>query len=619
MKKIWSRYLTAALALCLALVMLAGCNAGGKKTPASSAAGTSAESTAGTENTTPGETDITGSTGTDKTTTGEGSAQTTPGTSGVSKPTKGSTGSTSTTTARTTVPTIDYGDVKSDMYVVSADPQMSGTLTVDPKKVVNASIIGGGVNFAFSDYVYYDFVACDGWAQTLPAYFGIEDMEKPMWEQFFKAMEFSGMQYVRLQVNYTQWEPINDNNDPKSTDFDRGFVFSPNFKKRPEAASVPENTFKYMEQMYKVLDQFEKMGCYVILGNWDSFSAPHFCPDSKNWLLDDNWAHDRREFYVKSAEEHAETYAAIMYHLIKEKGYKCVKGFSVYNEPENMDDIYSELNEIYTKCDEHLRRLGIRDKVLIQAFDGGVTWTKQFGLNTTALEKLLQSCPGGMDLISQHFYPKTMDGLRADVEKVVSKIGKRPYIAGEMGYLVLQAEKKDFGLSLFNAGQIAEFFNGGGKGYGLWEYNMFYKGKSEEAYWSMLQADPENEYNLIPDKVNFYPSSLMMKYLPGGTNIVSNTRSGCSKGGKQQVYATVGVKGGQTTILMCNQANEPAHVSINGVDTSKTYRCHYVTDKKCDRIYPGGSYDLGKTKTVSLRPKSIMVLTTYTYGTQTVR
>ena len=66
-------------------------------------------------------------------------------------------------------------------------------------------------------------------------------------------------------------------------------------------------------------------------------------------------------------------------------------------------------------------------------------------------------------------------------------------------------------------------------------------------------------------------------------------------------------------------AASPANVAISGADTSKTYRCHYVTDKKCDRIYPGGTYDLGKTKTVSLRPKSIMVLTTYTYGTQTVR
>ena len=82
---------------------------------------------------------------------------------------------------------------------------MKGTLTVNKNNVINRNIIGGGVNFNFSDYVYYDFTRGDGFNYFLPYYYDIKEMEDQLWDEYFKLIDFSGMQYVRLQVSYTQW------------------------------------------------------------------------------------------------------------------------------------------------------------------------------------------------------------------------------------------------------------------------------------------------------------------------------------------------------------------------------------------------------------------------------
>ncbi|MBQ4152731.1 MAG: hypothetical protein IJD11_00115 [Oscillospiraceae bacterium] len=525
--------------------------------------------------------------------------------------------SSSSSAAKPDEPSVDYGDVEDQMYLVAAAPEMNGTLTVDTSKVVNASVVGGGINFAFSDYVYFDYLNGGGFAQTLPYHYD-EAEENRRWDVFEKQLKFTGTKYVRFQVNYTQWEPINDNDDPNKTDFKKGFAFSPEFMTRDESLQVPPLTFKQMQQMYRILDIFEEMGCYVILGNWDSHSANGYCANGKNWLHDGDPV-SRTKLHVKDFDEHAETYAAIMYHLIVEKGYKCVKGFSIFNEPENFDDIVGELTKAYTACDKQLRRLGIRDKVTIQGFDGGAIWTKNYGMGTTAVDKVLANCSQAVDTISNHYYPTSITQVGEWTRWMVQAAKGRPTFGGEIGIQAYNGEGLTFKLPLFNAMQVCEMWNNGLKGYGLWDYNTCGTELDTWDHYNMLITDPNGYYNLIPSPVNFYPSALIVKYIQGGSNIVSNTLQGCAINGEQQVYTTVATKGGQTTILLVNQSNQVANVSISGIDKSKKYQCHYVTEYQTDRIYPGGTYNMNHVKKVCLRPRSITVLTTYTYGTQTVR
>lgn len=616
--------------------------AGGKTTTAADKTGSAVTTDADSLTTLEGETNMT--TGAASGDVSGEETQQTPGGStgrpGASRP--GSTsgnkpGTTSTRSTGTASTTIDYGDVKPGNYNPSVSSNMKGTLTVNKNNVINRNIIGGGVNFNFSDYVYYDFTRGDGFNYFLPYYYDIKEMEDQLWDEYFKLIDFSGMQYVRLQVSYTQWEPINDNGDPNTTDFDKGFVFSPNFKKRPDAAGVPENTYKYMEKMYRLLDYFEKKGLFVVLGNWGgSQTANGFCPDNKNWLAADDAPNDRKGLYVKSEDEFAESMAAMMYHLIVEKKYTCVKGFSIFNEPEHFDNYVESLSRVYNKCGRQLTRLGIRDKVSIQAVDGAMMWTNEGGEGTAAMQGLLNSCGSNMDILSLHHYVSTIEAgpassrtqgtinnrlIKDFLKPAVELAGNRPVVVGELGTFAYANETgqvehsaKTHKLPIFNAEAATAVLNNGAKGYGLWVYNTI-----NHPYFTMLDYDPDERQRFVPDSTNYYPTALMLKYLPAGTNIVQNAMAGCTLNGVQRVFATVGVKNAQTSILLVNDSDEPVKVKISGVDTSKRYNYHFVSGNKTDRIYPGGSLDLSKTSEVALRPQSITVLTTYTYGTQTVR
>jgi len=508
---------------------------------------------------------------------------------------------------------------------------LKGELIVDTEKIINADIYGGGVNFAFSDYVYYDFIHGGGFNLHLP-YVPYNENDEEAFKEFFSILDYTGMQYVRLQVSYTMWEPINDNDDPFNTDFDKGFIFSPNFKERAKADRVPENTFEYMRRFYHLLDYFEQKNIFVILGNWSGGTAASgFCPDNKCWLAPENVKMDRRSLHVTDVDEFAETFAAIMYHLIIEKGYTCVKGFSIYNEPEKFINYESVLAKVYNKCGEHLKRLGIRDKVLIQAIDGPVLWCLEKGMSTDIYEKLLKNCGENMDIISIHHYVSTLEGGTLDgdrvqgtissrlindfVKPIISKSDGRPVVIGELGTAAfsnpnnIEIGKKDIRLQIFNAEAVIASFNSGIKGYALWDFNTIV-----HPYFTMLDIDPDNEYHLIPDSVNYYPASLMIKYLPKGTNIVNTTVIGCRDEEIQRVYATVGVNNDDMTILMVNEGEKSVDFKINGIKCTKPFYYHYICREKTHGIFTEGQIKISNMTEVRLPELSIVVLTTYEHG-----
>ncbi|MFA6736119.1 MAG: hypothetical protein WCR87_04290, partial [Saccharofermentanales bacterium] len=61
-----------------------------------------------------------------------------------------------------------YGDAEVENYSPSVKPTMAGSLNINMDRVINRNIIGGGVNFSFSDYVYYDFTSSSGFNLHVP-------------------------------------------------------------------------------------------------------------------------------------------------------------------------------------------------------------------------------------------------------------------------------------------------------------------------------------------------------------------------------------------------------------------------------------------------------------------
>lgn len=515
-------------------------------------------------------------------------------------------------------------------------PEMTGVLTVRPDEIINSSIIGGGVNFDFSSYVFINLVNGNEWGTGNLRSQHIPYSPKPvevdgLWKEFFELIDISGMQYVRLNVSFTMWEPINDNDDPFTTDFEKGFVFSPGFSSRTDLPSkttsgFPNLNYAYMKAFYRLLDYFEEKGLYVILANWDNGSeALGFCPASDNWLAstDGNGKKLGRgnNLNVTSMDEYAETFAAIMYHLIEEKHYTCVKGFSFYNEPENLANAQQVLTEAYNAFGRHLTRLGIRNKTKIQAFDGGVFWFASDGTVDDRITRMIPDCGDNMDLISEHMYLSTIESGRknqgndvrgkvstyalSDLKKMVGQAEGRPVVWGELGtFAFLESGKggetsaKNYLTSIFAAEAAIEGFNNGLAGYGLWIYNCYYHN-----YFTMLAYDATDIHRIIPDRTNFYPSALVMSAFPGGTDILASEVEGC-RTAYPHVWACVGKKpDGKLSILLVNDGKDAAALSISGLE-GINFSYSYVTPDTSDRI----SSDKDLKKKVYLRPDSIVLL-----------
>ncbi len=521
-----------------------------------------------------------------------------------------------------------------DSELIYVPDEMKGTLDVDFGEVINPDIIGGGVNFDFSSYVFINLTNGGEWgtgplrSQHIP-FSHSKKVADSLWEDYFDLIDQTGMQYVRLNVSFTMWEPVNDNDDPFDTDFDRGFIFSPHFSERPDAVGksdgFPALNYAYLDAFYRLLDHFEERGLFVILANWDNGSeALGFCPDKKNWLASVDASGNQlgrgNNLNVKDLDEYAETFAAMMYHLVEEKGYTCVKGFSFYNEPENLSKAPTVLAEVYNKFGEHLDRLGIRDEVMIQAFDGSITWMAVDGGKADRITQMEKTCGDNMDLYSLHWYLSTIESgemvgsndvrgvisghLIPEVERLLEQAGDKPLVLGELGTFAFQQGDgpdgraiKDYRTRLFAAEAAIEIFNAGVKGYGLWIYNCYY-----HSYHTMLDFDPKDPQRIVPDKQYFYPSALIMKYLPGGTDIVESAVTGCEDSYKH-VWACAGVRpDGGKSILLVNDGDDAAEITLPG---GVTYQCFTVDPDHTDKIYEEGAV----TDTLVMRPDSIVVLT----------
>lgn len=505
---------------------------------------------------------------------------------------------------------------------------LEGTLAVDMTKTVNGNIIGNGFNFNYSAVVdrsqYFPFMP-----------FAPEEVEKKEWEQFLKMTDYTGANYVRLMVDYTMWEPVNDNEDPNVTDFESGYSFSPKIKDRVN--TIPEITYQYMQRFYTLLDYFEKSGTFVVLANWGRGSLC-FNPDGTPWLIEKKpdgsyygWCGDDG-FHVTDINEFTESLAAVMYHLIEEKKYTCVKGISIWNEPESFKSYNETIAKAYNSLGAQLNRLGIRDKVLVQGFDGCLFYNADEGWDHNRLSKVLDLCGENVDIISLHEYWSSMEFER-DMPNAGDTITQgqnekflfpalrqkntggreRMVIFGEKGSFAyggnVEATPKDFRLRLNYAEAMTMSYNEGVKAIGGWIYNF-----PAHTHYTMLKESRDHLMRLEPDSHNFYPMSLMTKYIKQGSNIVESTMAGCKDSLAQRVFASVAVKGENITILMVNDSDEPAKVTIKGINKSKTYNYVYVADGRHDKLYINEDYMPVSNESVFIRPKSIIVLTTYAPG-----
>ena len=227
------------------------------------------------------------------------------------------------------------------LYGVNATPsQISVTVSEMP---VGAITLGTGWN------------TWDHWWQEFIPRFRLTWTED-QWTSYLNLLKESGADWVRLDYNYANTEPRNDNSDPTVIDW-KAFTFdSPGLK-----------------SLYKMLDFCQAHGINVYLTHTYLRSNHVYNLDKgTGWLSKEAVSKGYPPLWTRPTDEPvdrrelAENLAATTYFLIKERKYTVIKQVALYVEPDtqwiNVDGFRDTvfLGELLTK-------LGIRDQVAILA------------------------------------------------------------------------------------------------------------------------------------------------------------------------------------------------------------------------------------------------------------
>lgn len=304
------------------------------------------------------------------------------------------------------------------------------------------------------------------------------DGSKPSdWQIVVDRVKKMEIQKFRVMALPQWYEPVNDNDDPFSTDLDQ-FTFD-----------SPE-----MESLYKVLDLAQENDMDVCIVVWG-------CPTGVS-LLDPAYSEVKTCFMADQTksgwitgpvdyDEWAENYAALIRHLVGTKGYTCVNEITPMNEPDGGPLLTGEEYIKMAKVlDARFKKEGLRDKVRFNLSD-----------NTDTCTFYLQECAENLqdvaDVFNSHTYIfgyNTPNKVIFDWEQnnvdIAASTGKK-HLVGEFGsdQCVGATRQKDidrYDRGVLMTRLVLNFFNAGASGVSYWSLIDQYYGRDAD-YHQMQQ------------------------------------------------------------------------------------------------------------------------------------
>ncbi len=397
------------------------------------------------------------------------------------------------------------------------------------------------------------------------------------WEHFIvprvKAME---IQRFRVMLLPHWWEPYNDNDDPMVAD-PEGFDF---------------NTLE-MQSLYKVLDLAEETGADVTLVLWGcptscelvnsdyGYIGRHFLcvPDARNWVSEPQ---DEREF--------AESFSAVVAHLINDKGYTCIREITPYNEPDGDITPLEHYIPLVKELDRRLKADGLRDKVKLNLSDN--TDTRRFFLEGCA-ENLSEEA----DLFNSHTYIfgyETPNSTVIEWEKAniaaAAKAGKRHFV-GEFGSNQCVGATRQKDIDKYERGvlmtrHVLNFLNAGAAGASYWSIldqyynkNASYPEMQQLGLWYAVRGayspDPEycskirEDYQVRPQ---YYSYSLLTRFIRKG-----DVAYPVDLGNEFAAATALLDEDGRWTYVIANGSDERLSINLSnpfksGMETCAVYR-----------------------------------------------
>lgn len=267
----------------------------------------------------------------------------------------------------------------------------------------------------------------------------------------------------------SQWfEPVNDNNDPNTTNWD-----ALNF-------NTPE-----MQALYKELDLAEETGAEVTLVFWGASANTWMAGgQTGNWL-----------FVPKDYNEWAENCAILAKHLIDTKHYTCVKMLTPINEPNFYPGHWQRMTaegyaSICHKIAAQLQRMGIAHKISLNLSDN-IDSDVQF---------LREACARTADvagMFNTHCYKFGYENTNAEIGAwertnvdLARAVGRKHFV-GEFGSNRTVAAARQTDIDFYRRGILIDrlvlnFLNNGASGCSYWQlFDSWYS--AHDSYPSMQQ------------------------------------------------------------------------------------------------------------------------------------
>lgn len=351
------------------------------------------------------------------------------------------------------------------------------------------------------------------------------DGAKPQdWQHVVRRVKAMELQKFRVMALPQWYEPVNDNNDPHTTDLSK-FTFDS----------------QEMHSLYKVLDLAQEQGMEVCIVVWGcpvhvSLLDPAYAYVKTSFMADPN----KKDVWITGPtnyDEWAENYSVLIKHLIEDRGYSCVKEITPMNEPDGGPLLNeTEYIEMAKVLDARFKRDGIRDKVMFNLSDNTDT-------RTFYLEACAENLGNVADIFNSHTYifgydtpNDTIDRWERNNVAISARAGKR-HLVGEFGSDQTVGATRQRDIDRFERGVlmtrlVLNFLNAGAAGVSYWSLIDQYYGRNadyeqmqqlglwkyvKEAYKSDSTYDRIREdYEVRPQ---YHAYALLTRFLKPGASI----------------------------------------------------------------------------------------------------
>jgi len=384
------------------------------------------------------------------------------------------------------------------------------------------------------------------------------------WEIVEKRVAMMEVSRFRIMILPQWYEPINDNNDPSSTDLTK-FTFKS----------------EEMQSLYKVLDLAENNGIDVCLVLWGcpvgvSLLDPAYSSVTTCFMADPS----KKDTWITGPvdnEEWAENFVTLVKYLKENLHYSCIKEITPINEPDG-GPILTE--EQYIKMvgvlDQRFKKEGLRDQIKFNLSDN--TDTRTFYLKACAAALTNEA-----DLFNSHTYIFGYDTPNDSIynwEKtnvdIASSAGKK-HMVGEFGSNQTVGATRQRDIDLYERGVlmsrlILNFLNAGAAGVSYWSLIDQYYGKDADysqmqqlGLWRYVKAayKTDTTYSRIKEdyevRPQYFAYSLLTRFIRKEDEVFPlefNNTQGFIVG------TALKAKNGKYTYVIANQTDKAVEVSV---------------------------------------------------------